>query len=126
MKHAKKLLAVVIVLAMVAAFSVIALADGPSVNLSVGDYEDGAVVVTANFVGCVGLTSGSMQLGYPADADVTIEIEDGEDVAGAKNLKNAFTYEFNDESNPTDCGFYFKENLYSKDDWAGLAAASSK
>ena len=71
MKHAKKLLAVMMVLAMVAAFSAIAFA-APAATFSVGEYDTakGRAKVTCTFDGAVGLTSGSLKFSYP-DGKVT-------------------------------------------------------
>ena len=123
MKSAKKLLAVVMALAMVAAFAAMAFAASPSVKFSVGEYntEKGRVTVTGYFADCVGLKSGKIKFGY-ADDDVTkITSADGADAENARKLGNACTYEFNAGINPAEFGFYFKEVLWATFYWDAAA-----
>ena len=125
MKHAKKLLAVVMVLAMVAAFSAIAFA-APAVTFTVGDYADGQAVVTAKFAGAVGLTSGSLSFAY-ADGSVTkIQKKTGADAKAIGDVDNAFSSEFNGTANPAEFGFYFKNSLWSSEEWAAADGADEE
>ncbi len=125
MKHAKKLLAVVMVLAMVAAFSAIAFA-APAVTFTVGDYADGQATVTAKFAGAVGLTSGSLSFAY-ADGTVTkIQKKTGADAKAIGDVDNAFSSEFNSAANPAEFGFYFKNSLWSSEEWAAADGADEE
>lgn len=125
MKHAKKLLAVVMVFAMVAAFSAIAFA-APAVTFTVGDYADGQATVSAKFAGAVGLTSGSLSFAY-ADGSVTkIQKKTGADAKAIGDVDNAFSSEFNSAANPAEFGFYFKNSLWSSEEWAAAEGADEE
>ena len=123
MKHAKRLLAVVMVLAMVAAFSAIAFAATPSASFTVSDYADGKATVTVKFVGAVGLTSGSLNFSYPKDKVTSIVKKKGADEKAIGDIDNGFSSEFNGTANPAEFGFYFKNNLWSSEEWKAAAEA---
>jgi len=120
MKHAKKLLAVVMVLAMVAAFSAIAFA-APAVSFAVGEYADGKATVAVSFDGAVGLTSGSLSFAYPDGKVTKIVKKNGADAAAIGDIDNGFSSEFNNAANPAEFGFYFKNNLWSSAEWKEAA-----
>ena len=120
MKHAKKLLAVVMVLAMIGAFSAIAFA-APAATFTVGNYADGKATVTVNLDGAVGLTSGSLAFSYPDGKVTKIIKKNGADVAAIGDIDNAFSSEFNNTANPAEFGFYFKNNLWSSAEWKSAA-----
>ncbi len=121
MKMAKKMLAVVVVLTMVAAFSAIAFAASPSVSFDVGEYADGKATVSAKFVDAVGLTSGSLAFAYPDGKVSKIVKKGGADDKAIGDIDNAFSAEFNNASNPAEFGFYFKNNLWSSAEWKEAA-----
>lgn len=121
MKMAKKLLAVAMVLSMIAAFTAIAFAAGGSVSFTVGDYADGKATVSVKLVGCVDLTSGSLNFGYEAGKVTKITKKNGTDAKNIGDIDNAFNSEFNADTNPAEFGFYFKNKLW--DDAAWKAAA---
>jgi len=122
MKLAKKLLAIVMVLSMVAAFSVLAFAADPSVSCSVGEYKDGKATVTICLNDCVGLTSGSLSLAYEAGKITKVLDIDGADKELAGKCGNAFSSEINKDANPMEYGFYFKNDLYDAAGWAEAAS----
>lgn len=123
MKIAKKLLVVVLALAMVSAFAAIAFAANPSVSFSVGEYDaaKGRAKVTANFVDGVGITSGNLKFAYEKDTVSKITVAPGADAKVTADLGNAYSSEFNADINPADYGFYFKENLWATSEWTAVA-----
>lgn len=118
MKHAKKLLAVMMVVAMIAAFSAIAFAANPKVVFTVGEYSDGKATVSAVFSDCVGLKSGNLKFAYAKDAVTKIAKKNGADVKAIGDVDNAFAHEFNSSANPAESGFYFKDVLWDSATWA--------
>ena len=121
MKMAKKMFAIVMVLAMVAAFSAIAFAASPAVSFSVGDYANGKATVSAKFVDAVGLTSGSLAFAYPDGKVTKIVKKGGADANAIGDIDNAFSAEFNSSANPAEFGFYFKNALWSSTEWKEAA-----
>ena len=109
MKLAKKALVVVMAIAMIGCMSAVAFAAG-SVSL---DY-DGAknISITAN--GMIGLQSFDFTI--TADDGIVIKnVKDSSVSDQCKAIGNAYSYEFN-KANGQFSG-YFKENLWSTDDW---------
>ena len=97
MKLAKKLLVVVLALAMVSAFAAMAFAADASVSFDVGEIVDGEAEVVMYLTNAVGLQSGQVNLKYD-DKVTAIEQEDGADCTGASTLGNPFMGAFNPEA----------------------------
>ncbi|MCH5197489.1 MAG: LPXTG cell wall anchor domain-containing protein [Oscillospiraceae bacterium] len=118
MKIAKKVLAVVMALAMIAGLSAMAFAasDAQLVLKASEVNEDGQVVVTAIVKNAIGLES----LGFTVTYDANVltysydeEGADGAQVGGTKS--NSFTYENNaDVAGTLQAAFYFKTSLTDK------------
>ena len=123
MKIAKKLLAVVMALAMIAAFSAIAFA--ASATITTSDNGDGTVSVSVKLTDAVGLKSGKLYFGYDEGKVTKIAKKNGADVKNIGDVDNAFSNEFNSSINPAEYGFYFKENLWDSATWAAADGADA-
>lgn len=127
MKIAKKLLVVVLALAMVSAFAAMSSAAGATVSFDVGELENGEAEVVMYLVNAVGLQSGQVNLKYDNKVSA-IEYEDGADVDGAGKLGNTFLGAFNPAAaaGEAQLGLLFQDELYDTAKWAELAANSRK
>ncbi len=122
MKIAKKVLAVVMAIAMVAALSAMAFAADAKVAL-VATAEDGTVAVAVYFKDAVGLKSWDTTITYDKDVLEFDYVDDGADAAQVGDTKsNSFSYEYNPdtEGEITFSGF-FKTQMDSHDDFAADA-----
>jgi LPXTG-motif cell wall-anchored protein len=123
MKIAKKLLAVVMALAMIAALSAVAFA--ASATFGVTDNGDGTYAVSVKFADAVGLKSGKLYFGYENGKVTKIAKKNGADAKNIGDVDNAFSSEFNSTINPAEFGFYFKENLWDSATWAAAENADA-
>ena len=124
MKIAKKVLAAVMALALIAGLSAMAFAAEPQLALVPGEVEDGAIAVAVVFKGSVGLKSWDAKITYDKDVLEYDYADDGSDGAQIADTKsNSFTYEVNpEEDGLINCSGYFKTELTSAAD----AAADAK
>ncbi len=129
MKIAKKVLAVVMAIAMIGCLTAMAFAAGKtvySIEASKPD-EDGVVTVKLYANNMVGLKSGAIEFKYDKNVLEFDYDDDGEDAAMANlTKKNSFTKELNpdltiDDSAAFKFGFYFKEALWTADEFAANA-----
>lgn len=123
MKIAKKLLAVVMALAMIAAFAAVAFAASPS--FSVTDNGDGTYAVSVKFVDAVGLKSGKLYFGYDAGKVTEIKMKNGADAKNIGDVDNSYSREFNAGINPAEYGFFFKDVLWDSAKWAAADGAEA-
>lgn len=128
MKLAKKVLAVVMALAMIGCLTAMAFAAGdPAYSIEVADVSDGVVTVKLYANNMVGLKSGAIEFKYDNSVLEFDYDDDGEDAAMASlTKKNSFTKELNpdltvDGSAAFKFGFYFKEALWTADEFAANA-----
>lgn len=120
MKIAKKLLAVVMALAMIAALTAVAFAASVSVSEPAADGS-----VSVKLVDAVGLKSGKLYFAYDKGKITKITKKNGADVKNIGDVDNAYSNEFNSSVNPAEYGFYFKENLWDSATWAAADGADA-
>ena len=115
MKLAKKVLAAVIALAMIAGLSAMAFAAAPTVNFEFGNVTNGKVKVNVYFDDAVGLKSWDVTINYDADVLTYDRSSKGADASAVGNVgdDNSFT----DEKNTGEAGKilysgYFKDVLW--------------
>ncbi|MBQ7638317.1 MAG: LPXTG cell wall anchor domain-containing protein [Clostridia bacterium] len=129
MKIAKKVLAVLMAVAMIAGLSAMAFAaDASSVVLVAGEPdEDGVMEVAVYFKNAVGLKSWDLAISYD---DKVLEFDSVDYGTDAKSVNdgsksNSVTHEFNSEEEPHTVLYsgYFKETLWSTADFAASAKA---
>lgn len=120
MKIAKKVLAVVMAIAMIGCLTAMAFAaDGAKIVFNVNEPDaKGIVYVDVNFVNCEGLKSFDLVV---SDFAFTA-VKDGDDIAAAGQADNALTY----DKNPAEgkISGYFKNVLYTTAEWADAADAN--
>lgn len=125
MKIAKKVLAVVMALAMIAGLSAMAFAaeDAQLVLTASEVDEDGYVTVTAVVKNAIGLQSLGFTVNYDANVLTFEWDEEGADAAQVADTKsNSFSYENNSEEAGTlMAAFYFKTSLTDKATFDGDA-----
>ena len=126
MKIAKKVLALVMALAMVACFACVSFAAQNPTIVATATEEDGMIKVVITAKDAVGMASFDVDLEYDA-AVLTYSFADaGSDgVQMNDTKKNSFTYEIGDTENAAgklEVGGYFKTNLKT----AAEAAADAK
>ena len=124
MKLAKKVLAAVMAIAMIAALSAMAFAAAPAVNFEFGNVSNGTVKVNVYFDDAVGLKSWDVTINYDADVLTFKSMSKGAD---AKQVENTADNSFTDEKNTSEAGKilysgYFKENLWDAKTFADNAA----
>lgn len=115
MKLAKKVLAAVMAIAMIAGLSAMAFAAAPTVNFVFGDVTNGKVKVSIYFDDAVGLKSWDVTINYDADVLTYERSSKGADASAVGNVgdDNSFT----DEKNTGEAGKilysgYFKDVLW--------------
>ena len=123
MKIAKKLLAVVMTLAMIAAFTAVAFA--ASASFTVSDNGDGTYAVSVKFVDAVGLKSGKLYFGYEDGKVTEIKMKNGADAKNIGDVDNSYSREFNAGINPAEYGFFFKDVLWDSATWAAADGAEA-
>ncbi len=128
MKIAKKVLALVMAVAMVACFAAIASAATPTANtayqvtLKDGSEAGYGYALVLSIENGVGLKAGGVLINYdPAVLVYADDNAEGSDAAAMSKLiksANSFTYEANgDTEGVIDVGFYFKENLWTTEEF---------
>jgi len=124
MKLAKKVLAAVMAIAMIAGLSAMAFAAAPTVSFEFGEVKDGQVKMNVYFDNSVGLKSWDIAINYDADVLTFKSMSKGAD---AKQIENTMDNSFTDEKNTSEAGKilysgYFKENLWDSKTFADNAA----
>lgn len=128
MKIAKKVLAVLMAVAMIAGLSAMAFAaEAGTAKLTVGKPDkDGIVYVKLYFKNCIGLHSWDLKLNYDADVLEFDSMDDGADALDVNlNSKSNKVYgEFNDNvAGEIKYSGYFKEDLWTSEKFASNAKA---
>jgi len=120
MKIAKKVLALVMAIALVGVMSAVAFAADPQIVVKAA-LDDGVVTVTVYAVNAVGMLAVNGKLDVDSSVLEYDYSEEGADAAQMGDTKNnSFSYEFNDATG--EFGAYFKEALPT----AAEAAAAAK
>ncbi|MBQ2759053.1 MAG: LPXTG cell wall anchor domain-containing protein [Clostridia bacterium] len=126
MKIAKKVLALVMALAMVACFACVSFAAQNPTIVATATEEDGMIKVVLTAKDAVGMASFDVVLEYDAAVLTYSFADNGADAVQMNDTKkNSFTYEVGDTENASGkllVGGYFKTNLKSAAD----AAADAK
>ena len=122
MKLAKKVLAIVMALGLIACMSAMAFAaDAGSYSVNYAKSEDGKTLTATVYAhDYVGLTSGSIDVTYSGGAAFN-RASTGKAANAVNNTEdNSFTFLPNNTGNGlVKSGFYFKENMWDADTFAG-------
>lgn len=127
MKIAKKLFALVVVIAMIAGLSTVAFAAGTyKFDISAAKDGDDYVKVTLTAKDAIGFKSGTVVLKYDADVLEYDSTEYGKDAAEVNNKVKAEENTFVGQPNGTEAGevvygFYFLDTLWSAKDFAAAS-----
>ena len=135
MKLAKKVLAIVMAIAMIGCLTAMAFAaDNSKVDFVVGEVTDkGTVDVTVYLVDGVGATTVAFELEYDTAAVTKIAKKNGTDAKNIGDIDNAFSGEFNpslaekktDTKSVASFAGYFKNENWSSADWAAADGADA-
>ncbi len=118
MKIAKKVLAAAMVLAMIAALSVMAFAAGtPTITVGDAKVDGDKLTVNVYINDAVGLQSFGTTIAYDTAVLEFSKCKPGADASTTVATGNAFSSENNDLGGSIEYAGYFKENLYDAATW---------